>query len=200
MEKFQEMLHKLQLECEKVRKRPVHRNKQFEIVELDINKKQSKKDRLTIINAWFGNIPITRWYKDSLKYDGLEFERWTWGYMKVTSPFNFKRYKYKIEPLLEYPQFRYREDSKTYVGFYTHDSFIFLHNEGKPNFIGSCVTSSYANIYNPVWQECSLELIKELNEKESIRNTLRKAGFIMKIDIETETTKIYNEERANEIS
>lgn len=78
MEKFQEMLHKLQLECEKARKRPVNVNKQFEIAELGINTKQSEKDRLTIINAWFGNIPITRWYKDSLKYDGLEFDRWTW--------------------------------------------------------------------------------------------------------------------------
>lgn len=37
MEKFQEMLHKLQLECEKARKRPIHRNKQFEIAELGIN-------------------------------------------------------------------------------------------------------------------------------------------------------------------
>ncbi len=27
MEKFQEMLHKLQLECEKARKRPIHRNR-----------------------------------------------------------------------------------------------------------------------------------------------------------------------------
>lgn len=200
MEKFQEMLHKLQLECEKARKRPIHRNKQFEIAELGINMKQSKKDRLTIINAWFGNIPITRWYKDSLKYDGLEFGRYNWGWNKLTSPFNFKRYKYKVEPLLEYPQFRYREDSKTYVGFYEHDSFIFLRNEDRPLFIGSSVTSSYANIYNPVWQECSLDLIKELSIKERIRNTLREAGFIRKIDIETETTKIYNEERANEIS
>ena len=26
------------------------------------------------------------------------------------------------------------------------------------------MTSSYANIYNPVWQECSLDLVKELIE------------------------------------
>ena len=74
MEKFQEMLHKLQLECEKARKRPVHVNKQFEIAELGINTKQSKKDRLTIINAWLDNC---------LEYAQDEFPEVEWQIIEV---------------------------------------------------------------------------------------------------------------------
>ena len=44
MEKFQEMLHKLQLECEKARKRPIHRNKQLS--EIAIWNKANEESRL----------------------------------------------------------------------------------------------------------------------------------------------------------
>ena len=198
MEKLQEMLRKLSIDSESRLNRPIYRAKLFEIEELSCGNKQRKKDRLTLIEAWFGNIPITVWDKNTLEYKGILPTRYNYSSGKVTLPFNYKKYKYKIESVLKYPQFRYRADSKTYVGFSDYDSFILLHNEDRPLFIGSSISSSYANIYNPVWQECSLDLIKELSIKESIRNTLREAGFIRKIDIETETIKIYNEERANE--
>ena len=45
---------------------------------------------------------------------------------------------------------------------------MLLHSDTRPTFIGSNLVSGYANIYNPVWQECSLELIKELSIKERI--------------------------------
>ena len=188
MEKFQEMLRKLSIDSENKLNRPVYRVKLFEIKELSCFHKQSKKDRLTLIEAWFGNIPITLWDANILEYRGILPTRYNYSSGKVTLPFNYKKYKYKIEPLLQYPQVRYREDNKTYVGFYAHDSFIFLHNEDRPLFIGSSVTSSYANIYNPVWQECSLDYIKQLSEI-AIWNKANEESRLH--------TTIYNEERAN---
>lgn len=185
---MRELIEKLNIDVVNKLKRPVHRIKKFEISELSINHKQSKKDRLTLVEAWFGNIPITLWNKNTLEYEGILPTRLGYNYDKVTLPFNYKKYKYKIEPLLTYPQFRYRADSKTYVGFTDYDSFIILYNEDRPLFIGSSITSSYANIYNPVWQECSLDLVKELIEI--------KAWKVMQ-DNERLYPKIYNEERAN---
>lgn len=188
MNKLQEMLRKLSIDSESKLNRPVYRAKLFEIAELSYINKQSKKDKLTLIEAWFGNIPITLWDKNTLEYKGILPTRLNYNYDKVTLPFNYKKYKYKIEPLLTYPQFRYRANSKTYVGFSDYDSFIYLHNEDRPLFIGSSIISSYANIYNPVWQECSLDLVKELIEI--------KAWRVMQ-ENERLYPKIYNEERAN---
>lgn len=188
MNKVQEMLRKLSIDSESKLNRPVYRAKLFEIAELSYINKQSKKDKLTLIEAWFGNIPITIWDKHTLEYKGIIPTRYNYSSGKVTLPFNYKKYKYKIEPLLTYPQFRYRADNKTYVGFSDYDSFIVLHNEDRPLFIGSSMTSSYANIYNPVWQECSLGLVKELIEIKAWKD---------RQEIERLHIKIYNEERAN---
>lgn len=188
MNKLQEMLRKLSIDSESKLNRPVYRAKLFEIAELSYINKQSKKDKLTLIEAWFGNIPITVWDKHTLEYKGIIPTRYNYSSGKVTLPFNYKKYKYKIEPLLTYLQFRYRADSKTYVGFSDYDSFIVLHNEDRPLFIGSSMTSSYANIYNPVWQECSLALVKELIEIKAWRD---------RQEIERLHIKIYNEELAN---
>ena len=188
MNKLQEMLRKLSIDSESKLNRPVYRAKLFEITELSYTNKQNKKDKLTLIEAWFGNIPITVWDKYTLEYKGIIPTRCNYSSGKVTLPFNYKKYKYKIEPLLTYPQFRYRADSKTYVGFSDYDSFIVLHNEDRPLFIGSSMISSYANIYNPVWQECSLDLVKELIEIKAWKD---------RQEIERLHIKIYNEELAN---
>lgn len=189
MNKLQEMLRKLSIDSESKLNRPVYRAKLFEIAELSYINKQSKKDKLTLIEAWFGNIPITVWDKHTLEYKGIIPTRYNYSSGKVTLPFNYKKYKYKIEPLLTYPQFRYRADSKTYVGFSDYDSFIVLHNEDRPLFIGSSMISSYANIYNSVWQECSLDLVKELIEIKAWKDDRQ--------EIERLHIKIYNEELAN---
>lgn len=195
MAELNNLLQKLEIDAINKLKRPVHRNKEFEIRELSATYKQSKKDRITLMEAWFGNIPITVWDKDILEYKSILPTRLNYSSDKVTLPFNYKKYKYKIEPLLEYPQFRYNANNKTFVGFSDYDSFIILYSEDRPLFTGTTMINSYANIYSPVWQECSLELIQELSEKESIRNTLRKAGYLMKVDIETRMSEIYEERR-----
>ena len=51
------------------------------------------------------------------------------------------------------------------------------------------MTSSYANIYNPVWQECSLDLIKQLREISIWNKSMEERDRLH--------TTIYNEERAN---
>ena len=73
MEKLQGMLRKLSIDSESRLNRPVYRAKLFEIEELSCFNKQRKKDRLTLIEAWFGNIPITIWDKNTLESNDIIF-------------------------------------------------------------------------------------------------------------------------------